>query len=767
MTRGRAVLVPALVVVFAITSGGWLLQRGVGMRANIYLHARVFEEVVERIEGHFVGEVDVDDLYEAAIAGVVDHLGDPNSQFLPAARWEDERIRTQGEYGGVGLEVADRDGYITVVAPIPGTPGARAGVRPGDRIVEVDGRSVEGWLTDQAVDLLRGRPGTTVRMGIRRPGADAIIHFDVTRAQIHVPSVPFATMLDEGVGYVPLLIFNRTTTKEVRAAIDSLAAEGMTSLVLDLRRNRGGLLTEGVGLTDLFLDPGMDIVEIRSRASAPEKYAAMVDQSYPDLPVVVLVGYGSASAAEIVAGALQDHDRALLIGSTTYGKGSVQSLFPLSGGNVLKLTTARWFTPSGRSIEMEAADQAARGDRGVLTVQGDVAELPELADKPEFRVRRRKAGAWRWRDRPGSLGAAGHAPGRRARGGQGNPGVGRRLRDGASELGGGLPPGPPRSGTRFPPHRRGPRRFSHSSSRNVEPASPLRPFSVPGARCSCTWRARWRCRHGATAAASNASQGRTPRSAGPWNFSRRRRISGSSSCWRGRHWRRRRCSPLARVPPRGMVSRAEHGVGPLSGPFSHGSAPVIVAESRTLTVSVHRGPVLESTHRVHAAVSDEAGRVVRCWGDPGRITLLRSAAKPFQALPLVADGAADHFGLSQEEIALCCGSHNSEEEHLAVARSILAKAELEENLLVCGPHPPLLRERDLAMAAEGVSRSAIINNCSGKHAGMLAAGRRFTAGRWTDTSFPATRFSSACGGRWHAGRASPQRAWSGGWTVAG
>lgn len=385
MTRGKAVLVPALVVVFAVTSGGWLLQRGVGMRANIYLHARVFEEVVERIEGHFVGEVDVDDLYEAAIAGVVDHLGDPNSQFLPAARWEDERIRTQGEYGGVGLEVADRDGYITVIAPIPGTPGARAGLRPGDRIVEVDGRSVDGWLTDQAVDLLRGRPGTTVRMGIRRPGADVVIHFDVTRAQIHVPSVPFATMLDGGVGYVPLLIFNRTTTKEVRAAIDSLVAEGMTSLVLDLRRNRGGLLTEGVGLTDLFLDPGMDIVEIRSRASAPEKYAALVDQSYPDLPVVVLVGYGSASAAEIVAGALQDHDRALLIGSTTYGKGSVQSLFPLSGGNVLKLTTARWFTPSGRSIEMESADQEARGDRGVLTVQGDVAELPDLGDKPEFR----------------------------------------------------------------------------------------------------------------------------------------------------------------------------------------------------------------------------------------------------------------------------------------------------------------------------------------------------------------------------------------------
>lgn len=166
--------------------------------------------------------------------------------------------------------------------------------------------------------------------------------------------------------------------------------------------------------------------------------------------------------------------------------------------------------------------------------------------------------------------------------------------------------------------------------------------------------------------------------------------------------------------------RPQPAAEPQSGPFSHGNAHVTVAESKTLTVSFHRGAVLESTHRVHAAVSDATGRVVRSWGDPGRITLLRSAAKPFQALPLVEDGAADHFGLSEEEIALCCGSHNSEEAHLAVARSILAKAALEEDLLVCGPHAPLLRERDLAMAAEGVSRSAIVNNCSGKHAGMLA-----------------------------------------------
>ncbi len=377
-------MVPALVVVFAFASGGWFLQRDVGMVDNVYLHARVFEEVVDRIEGHFVGQVEADDLYEAAISGVVDHLADPNSQYFPASVWEDERIRTQGNYGGVGLEVTDRDGYITVVAPIPGTPGARAGVRPGDRIVEVDNRSVVGWVTDQAVDLLRGEPGTNVRMGIRRPGADAVIQFDVTRAHIEVPSVPFATMLDEGVGYVPLLNFNRTTTWEVEAAIDSLMVEGMTSLVLDLRRNRGGLLTEGIGVADLFLDSGKDIVEIRGRTAATEKYAARQVERYPQLPVVVLIGYGSASAAEIVAGALQDHDRALLIGSTTYGKGSVQSLFSLAGGNALKLTTAHWYTPSGRNIQMEEVAQAARSKGGVLTLHGEVAERPDFAEKPAF-----------------------------------------------------------------------------------------------------------------------------------------------------------------------------------------------------------------------------------------------------------------------------------------------------------------------------------------------------------------------------------------------
>ena len=384
MRKRKSAVVPALIVLLAVTSGGWFLQSDVGLGDNVYFQTRLLDEVVERIDRHFVDEVEVDDLYEAAISEVVGQLGDPNSSFLKASDWENVRIRTQGEYGGVGLEVLDQDGYVTIVAPIPGTPGARAGLRPGDRIVEVDGASVEGWVTDQAVGVLRGKPGTSVRMGVRRPGVEPVIPFEVTRAVIQVPSVPFATLLEDGVGYVPLNIFNGTTTTEVRAAVDSLVAVGMTSLIVDLRNNRGGLLDEGVGLTDLFLDPGLDIVKIRGRASPPEKYTAQAVQEYPGLPVVVLIGQGSASAAEIMAGALQDHDRALLIGATTFGKGSVQSLFPLSGGNVLKLTTARWFTPAGRSIQKERSEQLARHENGVPTLRDGLAERPDASAKLPF-----------------------------------------------------------------------------------------------------------------------------------------------------------------------------------------------------------------------------------------------------------------------------------------------------------------------------------------------------------------------------------------------
>lgn len=383
MSRAKAVAVPAAIAVVAVASGGWFLQSDAGPSASLYLQARVMEEVVNRIERHFVDEIDVDDLYDAALESVVQSLNDPNSALLQAPDWEDMRIRTRGEYGGVGLEVIERDGFVTIIAPVPGTPGYRAGLRPGDRIVEVEDQSVEGWSTDQVAQLLRGEPGTSVRMGVRRHGVEQVIPYEITRAVIQLSAVPFALLLEGGVGYVPVEIFNGTTTSEVRARVDSLVGEGMESLILDLRRNRGGLLLEGVGLSDMFLDAGSSIVEVRGRSSPVEHYRAGADQAFAGMPVVVLVGYGAASASEIVAGALQDHDRALLIGAPTFGKGSVQSLFPVSGGRVLKLTTARWFTPSGRSIQKEPRELVTT-ENGVITVGGEVVQYPDLADRPRF-----------------------------------------------------------------------------------------------------------------------------------------------------------------------------------------------------------------------------------------------------------------------------------------------------------------------------------------------------------------------------------------------
>ena len=391
MRFGKYLAAAAMVVSLAAAGGGgWLLQRMTppvelgGERARQASSRDLLDEIVRRIELEYVDGLARDSLYQAAIHGVLERLGDPNSQFVEASDWEDVRIRHRGEYGGVGLEVHDRDGFITVVAPIPGSPGARAGLRPGDRIVEVDGTSVEGWLTDQAVELLRGKPGTAVRIGVRRLGVETVIPFEITRAVIHVPSVPFAMVLDSGVGYVPLQGFNGTTTEEVRAAVDSLVEEGASSLILDLRRNPGGLLDEGVGVSDLFLDRGQDVVEIRARGAEPETYRATTRRGYADLPLVVLVGHGSASAAEIVAGALQDHDRALVIGAPTFGKGSVQTLFPLSAGNVLRLTTARWFTPSGRSIQSDPSVRRAARERAAMTLDGGWAALPDLEGKPRF-----------------------------------------------------------------------------------------------------------------------------------------------------------------------------------------------------------------------------------------------------------------------------------------------------------------------------------------------------------------------------------------------
>lgn len=378
----RGLVVPTLVVALSIAAGGWLLQEGVDRSENLYTRVRVLQEVVDRVTSSFVEEVDEETLYQSAIDGLIRELDDPHSSFLPARDYEDLRIRTEGEYGGVGLEVVDRDGWVTVVSPIPGSPGARAGLRAGDRFYEIGGVSADTMITDQAVELLRGRPGTEVQVLMLRPGLEAPIPFTLERAVIQLKAVPFASMLRGDVGYVPLQTVRETSSSEVRAAIDSLRNEGMRGLVLDLRGNPGGLLDEGIAVTDLFLEPGDGIVETRGRAvDQSEVFRASDPDRYEGVPVVVLVDGTSASASEIIAGALQDHDRAVVLGQTTYGKGSVQSLFRLTGGNVLRLTTARWFTPAGRSID-RLEDDETETTEPVLAISGQVVDSSGVGDRP-------------------------------------------------------------------------------------------------------------------------------------------------------------------------------------------------------------------------------------------------------------------------------------------------------------------------------------------------------------------------------------------------
>jgi carboxyl-terminal processing protease len=380
MTRQRILVVTGLAV--ALASGGWFLQRGQPAPGSVYQQARLFDEVLAHVADYYVDSLDERQLYQMAIDGLLGQLKDPYSEFLKPDDFRSLSEQTTGNYGGLGIQIDVRDGWITVVAPLPDTPAERAGVATGDQIVEIDGRSTQGYKSDQAVRELRGTPGSAVDLTVRRIGVSEPMHFKLTRATIHVRSVQVALMLDGGVGYVSLSPVANSSAQEVSDAIVRLQGEGLKALIFDVRGNPGGLLDQGVAVSDLFLDRGAEIVATRGRApGANESHFDKQPQRWPNLPIVVLVNAGSASAAEIIAGALQDHDRALVVGTPTFGKGLVQSFWRLSPETGLKLTTARWYTPSGRTIQrrFETEDehdaQVIAATRGQDTTAVDSTEI--------------------------------------------------------------------------------------------------------------------------------------------------------------------------------------------------------------------------------------------------------------------------------------------------------------------------------------------------------------------------------------------------------
>jgi carboxyl-terminal processing protease len=347
----RWTVLPAAAMITCFTSG-WLIQREVAAQGDVYQQARLFETVMAYVRDYHVDSIGEPELYRRAADGLLANLHDPYAALLSGKDLEKHVERTTGDYAGIGLLVDSRNGWVTVVSPMRGSPAERAGIRAGDLLVEVDGQGAEDWTLDRAVQAMRGRIGTPVEIAVRRDSAGRPLRFRLMRERIHQAAVPPGVLLPEGVGYLSMSMVRENASEELEREITGLMSQGMRVLLLDLRGNPGGLRDEAVEIADLFLDPRDEILVSRGRAPGDNhRWSDYSPQRWPELPVVVTVSAGTASAAEIIAGALQDHDRALVVGDTTYGKGIVQTVFTLAPDLALRMTTARWYTPSGRSIQ--------------------------------------------------------------------------------------------------------------------------------------------------------------------------------------------------------------------------------------------------------------------------------------------------------------------------------------------------------------------------------------------------------------------------------
>ena len=363
-----------------------------------YDHIELLTEALLRIRKHYVDEKSYQEITYGALHGML-HTLDPHSAFLEPAEYRGMREDTQGHFSGIGVHIAMRDGVLTVIAPIEGTPGFRAGLQSGDKILGINGEKTMGFTMRDAVKKLRGPKGTKVTITVRSLNEEESRDLEIVRDDIVVASVKGARLIRDGVGYIRVTTFTQPTAESLRAAVDDLLGQSMNSLVLDLRGNPGGLLSSAVEVAQLFLEKGQLVVSTEGRSGVHDKVEnkAAGDHHYLDFPMAILVNNGSASASEIVAGALQDHQRAVLVGDTTFGKGSVQSLIPLSGDGgaaAIRLTIAYYYTPSGRLIHGKGIDPdipvylAPQDWRGVLisrSLQENPNHYTPASDKEQYK----------------------------------------------------------------------------------------------------------------------------------------------------------------------------------------------------------------------------------------------------------------------------------------------------------------------------------------------------------------------------------------------
>jgi len=381
-TRSLLVLATGLVLGVSLTLGGSVLaDRSNSQAAPLPLdELRNFSEVFGKIKADYVEAADDKTLLEGAIRGMLSGL-DPHSAYLNQDEFKELQVGTSGEFGGLGIEVGMEDGFVKVVSPIDDTPAQAAGVKAGDLIIRLDDTPVKGMTLNDAVKTMRGKPGTQITLTIMREGVQKPLKITITRDVIRVKSVKFRT-LEPGYGYLRITSFQTQTGDQVLKAVSEMKKEydgNLKGLVLDLRNNPGGVLGAAVAVSDAFLEKGM-IVYTEGRAKDAElRYTANPGDALSGEPIVVLVNGGSASASEIVAGALQDHKRAIIMGSRTFGKGSVQTIFPMSNNSAIKLTTARYYTPGGRSIQADGIvpDITLRAVKLVEAEDGEGERLKE------------------------------------------------------------------------------------------------------------------------------------------------------------------------------------------------------------------------------------------------------------------------------------------------------------------------------------------------------------------------------------------------------
>lgn len=354
-----ALMAAAAGVVFGLVLGTSVNRPGSGAMAassDTYRQLNLFGDVFERIRADYVEEVKDKDMIEAAIRGMLTSL-DPHSSYLSADEFKNMQVQTKGEFGGLGIEVTLDNGLVKVVSPIDDTPAAKAGLKSGDYITHIDGEQVLGMTLTDAVDKMRGPVNTKIKLTIVREGQDAPFDVELVRAVIKIKSI--RSRAEGDIGYIRITQFNEQTDVGLKAAVDELkktVGKNLKGYVLDLRNNPGGLLDQAVAVSDAFLDQG-EIVQTRGRNNADlQRYNATRGDLADGKILVVLINGGSASASEIVAGALQDHKRAVVVGTKSFGKGSVQTVIPIGADGALRLTTARYYTPSGRSIQAKGID---------------------------------------------------------------------------------------------------------------------------------------------------------------------------------------------------------------------------------------------------------------------------------------------------------------------------------------------------------------------------------------------------------------------------